>query len=335
MTLASDPLSVSVALCTYNGARFIREQIRSICRQSLPPREIVLSDDASSDGCVEIALRTVDDCNRERPANAVALRVLRNPAALRVTKNFEQAAMACEGDLIAFSDQDDAWRPDRLARMVAEFARRPDLLLLHTDARLVDAEGRPLGHSLFQALEVEPFELEGVHGGQAFDMLLRRNLVAGATAVFRRSLLADAAPFPVEWLHDEWLGIVAAAVGPVDLLEDELIDYRQHASNQVGARRHAFVDKLRKLLASRGDMPVRRVRKAELLLARLLALGAKVPPAAIAGVRSKLEHQRVRAALPARRLARCLPVLQEAMTGRYGSFGYGARDVLRDLLEGV
>jgi glycosyltransferase involved in cell wall biosynthesis len=328
-------LSVSVALCTHNGASFIREQVRSICLQTLPPREIVLSDDASSDDCVDIARAAVDECNSERPGHPVALSVLHNAVALRVTKNFEQAVRACEGDLIALSDQDDVWQPERLARMAAEFERRPDLLLLHTDARLVDGERRDLGQSLFHALEVKPFELNWIHGGNAFDVFLRRNLVTGATAVFRRSLLDDAVPFPVEWLHDEWLGMIAACLGGVDLLEEELIEYRQHASNQIGARRDSFMGKVRKALASRGDTHVKRAIKAEILLARLLEMGGRVPPAIIEEVRSKIEHQRFRAALPPGRIARCGPVLREAMTGRYNKFGRGVRGVVRDLFESV
>lgn len=335
LNMAKAPLSISVALCTYNGAAFIREQVRSICLQSRPPQEIVLSDDASSDGCVDIARAAVAECAAERPGHPVALRVLQNTTALRVTKNFEQAVRACEGDLIALSDQDDVWKPDRLARMAAEFERRPDLLLLHTDARLVDDDRKDLGQSLFHALEVKPFEMNWIHGGNAFDVFLRRNLVTGATAIFRRSLLADAAPFPVEWLHDEWLAIVASTVGGVDVLEDELIEYRQHASNQIGARRDTFVGKIRKALASRGDTHVKRAIKAELLLERLLTLGDRVSPVTIEKVRSKIEHQRFRAALPARRIERCVPVLREAMTGRYDKFGRGVRGVVRDLFESV
>lgn len=335
LNMATAPLSISVALCTYNGAAFIREQVRSICLQSRPPQEIVLSDDASTDGCVDIARAAVAECAAERPEHPVALRVLQNTTALRVTKNFEQAVRACEGDLIALSDQDDVWKPDRLARMAAEFERRPDLLLLHTDARLVDDDRRDLGQSLFHALEVKPFEMNWIHGGNAFDVFLRRNLVTGATAIFRRSLLADAAPFPVEWLHDEWLAIVASTVGGVDVLEDELIEYRQHASNQIGARRDTFMGKIRKALASRGDTHVKRAIKAELLLARLLTLGDRVSPVTIEKVRSKIEHQRFRAALPARRIERCVPVLREAMTGRYDKFGRGVRGVVRDLFESV
>jgi glycosyltransferase involved in cell wall biosynthesis len=327
--------SISVALCTYNGERFIREQLRSICLQSLAPREIVLSDDDSRDGCVALARATVEECLRERPGLAIDLRVLRNSPALRVTKNFEQATLACTHGLIALSDQDDVWHPERLARMAEAFERRPELLLLHTDARLVDSAGRPLGGSLFHALEVTRSERERIHDGRAFDVFLRRNLVTGATTMLRRSLLQGAAPFPAEWVHDEWLAIVAAAIGRVDVIEDALIDYRQHEANQIGARRDSFAGKVRKALASRGDTHVRRAYKAELLLARLQALGDQVPAGIVEKVRVKLEHQRFRAALPPNRLARCMPVLREAMTGRYEQFGRGVRGVVRDLFESV
>ena len=328
-------LSISVALCTHNGSRFIAEQVRSICLQSLPPTEIVLSDDASTDDGIEVARATLAACLRERPGLTIDFRVIRNVPALRVTKNFEQAARACTGDLIALSDQDDVWHPDRLARMVAPFDQRPDLLLLHTDARLVDGALKDLGQSLFHALEVQPFELAWIHGGRAFDVFLRRNLVTGATTLFRRALLEQALDFPKEWLHDEWLGIVASAIGRVDVLEEALIDYRQHESNQIGARRDSFMGKVRKALASRGTTHQDRARKAELLLERLLSLGDQVAADTIQKLRDKLEHQRFRAALPASRLARCVPVLREAMTGRYEKFGRGTRGVVRDLFESV
>jgi len=327
--------SISVALCTYNGARFIEEQVRSICMQTQPPMEIVLSDDASSDNCIDVARTTLEACMAERPGLSIPLRVIRNATALRVTKNFERAVSACSGDLIALSDQDDVWHPERLVRMAAEFAKRPDLLLLHTDARLVDGELRDLGQSLFHALEVKRFELEWIHAGQAFDVFLRRNLVTGATTVFRRSLLERALPFPKEWVHDEWMAIVAAATGRVDVLEEPLIDYRQHGGNQIGARRDTFMAKVRKALASRGDTHVIRALKAEQLLERLLSLGDLVAADTIRKLRDKLEHQRFRAALPPSRIARCLPVLREALTGRYNRFGRGARGVVRDLFESV
>jgi glycosyltransferase involved in cell wall biosynthesis len=322
---------VSVALCTYNGAHFIHDQIQSICQQSMSPIQIVVSDDASSDNCVELAESVIADWQRRH--SSMQLTIFRNGTARKVTKNFEQAVTACTGDLVALCDQDDIWHPTRLARMAAEFDKRSDLLLLHSNARLIDGQGQSLPGSLFDALEVQPFELEWIHKQRAFDVFLRRNLVTGATTVFRRSLLQHALPFPKEWLHDEWLAIVAAAMGGVDVLEDSLIDYRQHESNQIGARRETLIAKVRKAFSVRDHTLADRVVKIEILLARLQQCGDLVPIAVVEKVRKKLVHQRFRAALPKSRLARCLPVLYEALTGRYNQFGRGVHSIARDLFE--
>ena len=326
---------ISVALCTHNGADYIQEQIRSICRQSFLPCEIVLSDDASIDTCVADAQRALADCQRDNPSLDIPMRVIKNARPLGVTRNFSQAMLHCRGDFIALCDQDDVWHFHRLRRMVDEFESRPGLLLLHTNARLVDAECRTLGGSLFHALEVKPVELKRIHRGDAFAVFLRRNLVTGATTIFRRSLLAYAAPIPIQWLHDEWLAIIAAAVGEVDVLEEELIDYRQHGGNQIGARRDTFLRKVQMALASRGYTHHTRTVKAELLLARLLQIGNQVSADMINDVHRKVEHQRFRSELPANRLARVIPVMREALTGRYGRFGRGTRGVVRDLFESI
>lgn len=322
---------ISVALCTHNGARYLGEQLRSICAQSLLPGEIVLSDDASTDGTVSLARDIVRECLAGRPGSHIDLVVLQNQPALRVTKNFEQAVRACSGELIALCDQDDIWQPERLRIMQAQFAQRPELTLLHTDARLVDGQAQPLGQSLFEALEVQPVELEWIHGGLALQALLRRNLVTGATTIFRRSLLDAALPFPTEWLHDEWLGAIASVTGRVDVLEQPLIDYRQHGANEVGARRPTLAQNVRRAFASRGTKQQERARRAERLLERLTALGASSE--VLDRVRTKVSHQQFRAALPASRLARVLPVAAEILSGRYHGYDRGLQAVAADLLE--
>ncbi|WP_440533415.1 glycosyltransferase family 2 protein [Variovorax sp. YR566] len=323
-------LDVSVALCTRNGARYLPEQVRSICAQTPLPREIVLSDDGSTDDTLAVVRDTLAQCG---VADQVALRVFSNTPPLGVTRNFEQAARACSHELIALCDQDDAWHPGRLARMVAQFEARPDLLLLHTDARLVDAELKPLGSTLFHALEVQPAELAAIANGEAFGVLLRRNLVTGATTMFRKTLLDTALPFAPEWVHDEWLAAVAAAIGRVDVLPEPTIDYRQHASNQIGARRLTLSEKMAKAFAERGDKHVARLRRAEALLLRLQQLGARVPAAYLEAQRAKVEHQRFRAELPAARPLRLLLILIEAARGRYARFGRGGHAIAQDLLE--
>ncbi|KQX22341.1 glycosyltransferase family 2 protein [Variovorax sp. Root434] len=323
-------LDVSVALCTRNGARYLPEQIRSICTQTPLPREIVLSDDGSTDDTLAVVRDTLAQCD---VADRIELRVFSNVPPLGVTRNFEQAVRACSHDLIALCDQDDAWHPGRLARMVAQFESRPDLLLLHTDARLVDAELKPLGSTLFHALEVQPVELEAIAHGEAFGVLLRRNLVTGATTVFRKTLLEVALPFAPEWVHDEWLAAVAAAIGRMDVLPEPTIDYRQHASNQIGARRLTLSEKIAKAFVERGDKHVARLRRAEALLQRLQQLGTRVPARYLEAQRDKVAHQRFRAELPSARPLRLLPILIEAARGRYARFGRGGHAIVQDLLE--
>jgi glycosyltransferase involved in cell wall biosynthesis len=323
-------LEVSVALCTRNGARYLPEQVRSICAQEPPPREIVLSDDASTDDTLAVVRDTLAGCGM---ADRIALRVFSNAPPLGVTRNFEQAVRACSHELIALCDQDDVWHPGRLARMVAQFEARPDLLLLHTDARLVDGDLKPLGSTLFHALEVQPSELEAIAGGEAFGVLQRRNLVTGATTMFRRTLLEAALPFAPEWVHDEWLAAVAAATGRMDVLPEPTIDYRQHGNNQIGARRLTLSEKIAKAFVERGDKHVARLRRAEALLRRLQQLGDKVRPGCLDAQRDKVAHQRFRAGLPAARPLRLLPILVEAARGRYARFGRGKQAIVQDVFE--
>jgi glycosyltransferase involved in cell wall biosynthesis len=323
-------LAISVALCTRNGARFLPEQVRSICTQEPPPRQIVLSDDGSTDGSVDVVRRTLVECGA---AETIELIVFENHRPLGVTRNFEQAVRACTHELIALSDHDDMWHAGRLARMAAQFEARPGLLLLHTDARLVDAQGRPMGSTLFHALEVQPAELAAIAGGRAFDVLLRRNLVTGATTMFRRSLLDAALPFPAEWVHDEWLGAIAAALGAMDVLPEPLIDYRQHANNQIGARRFTLAEKVAKAFALRGATYIQRLQRADALLDRLQQLHGRVNAAYLQAQREKVAHQRFRAELPAPRWARLGKIAAEALRGRYGRFGRAGNAIVQDLFE--
>jgi len=321
---------VSVALCTHNGERYIREQLRSILAQSVVPSEIVVSDDASKDRTIELVRAAMAD----HPS--VSLKVLANATPLGVSRNFQQAALACSGDLIALSDQDDSWHPEKLESIVGVFALRPDVALVHTDARLVTGDGTPVGLSLLRSLEVQPREIHEIHHGQAFAALLRRNLVTGATAVFRSSLMKSAAPFPESWVHDEWLAIIAAATATTELLEHQLVDYRQHGANQIGARKLTMRDKVRKLREPRGERNEHLVERAIALTERLRELeqlGVHVDPSRTELARRKLAHERARLQLPIARIRRVLPVLGAASRGTYRAFGRGVQDVVRDIVQ--
>lgn len=321
-----------MALCTYNGERFVADQLRSILAQTYLPAQIVVSDDGSSDDTVAIVRQVFAQFESERSESSPVLTVLLNAKPLGVTANFERATMACTEDLIALSDQDDLWMPDRLERMVAQFASDPALTLLHSDARLVDDRGNPLGGNLSAAIGFGSWERRRIAAGRALDVLLRRNVVTGATTMFRRTLLASAAPFPAPWVHDEWLAMVAAVVGRVSFLAETLTDYRQHASNQIGAAKPSLADQVSRVREPRAERNSRLLRRAQVLDERLRQMSG-VSEHVRELVAAKRRHEEARSALPLARGLRVIPVLVHAAGGGYSRFGRARYDVVRDLLQ--
>ena len=323
--------TISVALCTHNGAEFIEAQLRSILAQSVLPIQIVISDDASQDETLSVVHGVFG--TDEVEALGITVTVLNHVKNVGVTSNFERALLACTGDLVALCDQDDIWHPDRLESAQRRFEDASELLLLHSDARLVDRNGAPLGYSLFDALDLTDEERAAITGGRGLEALLKRNLITGATTMIRRTLVDRATPFPKPWVHDEWLGIVAAATGRIDLLPEQLIDYRQHGANQIGVRRLGIRGKIGRIFEPRGGRNLYLASRAAVMASRLALLGDLVPERIMELADGKLHHLKVRAELPDRRLGRLAPVLREIRTGRYSRFSRGRGDILRDLLQ--
>ncbi|MCY7298876.1 MAG: glycosyltransferase family 2 protein, partial [Ilumatobacteraceae bacterium] len=312
-------VNVSVALCTYNGAAYLEEQLLSIFGQTLRPHEIVVSDDGSTDETLTVLGRVVAAWRGE----GIEVVVLRNTTALGVTANFEQALAACSGDLIALCDQDDVWWPERVECMVAEFTRRPALQMVHADARLVDAAGATLGFTLLHTLGVSNADRAAVHAGQAIDAYLRRNIVTGATMMVRRELVKRSRPFPAAWVHDEWLAMVAAATGLVDLLEEPLTDYRQHGGNQIGVTNLDASGKLGRLRAPRTERNARLLARAAALQQRASGFEPAASAAVVALIAAKLAHESMRSALAPHRALRVVPIVRAWRRGDYTRFGLG------------
>ncbi|MEV8214501.1 glycosyltransferase family 2 protein [Leifsonia sp. NPDC077715] len=332
MTDAAAAPAISVALCTYNGARFVRRQLAGILAQTLPPAQLVVSDDASADDTVAIVEQEIA-AHRASGAPTPELLLLRNETPLGVTANFEQALRACTGGLIALSDQDDEWEPDKLERMAAYFAQRLGLGFLHTDATLIDDDGLPAGGTLFGVLEVTDEERAAVHSGHAFDVFVRRNLATGATAMVTADLLRIALPFPAEWVHDEWLAVQAAARDRLDLSERPLTRYRRHDENQIGAGDPTLRHKVGRVLGRRGDRN-RMLAVRSRILSERLAAAADVSWENRTLAEEKAVFEAERAALPVSRPARVARVIRLARGGRYARLASRGRlDVLRDLLQ--
>ena len=211
-------VELSVALCTYNGARYIGELLESIVHQTVPPGEIVARDDGSTDDTLAIV--------SEYAARYPAIRwdVVRNEERLGVRRNFEEAIRRTSGRYIALADQDDVWEPDKL-EVLLRHMREKRVALAHSDVSLVDREGRPI-----------PAAGTGLPRERTLDdYVLGANNVIGCTCLFDSALKAYAFPFPRYYFyHDQWLAIFACRHGGISREDRALVRYRLHGDNVVG-----------------------------------------------------------------------------------------------------
>lgn len=190
-------VTVSVAFAAFRGESLTEEQLRSITSQAAPPSEVVVFDDASDDGTIEV----VQDFASELGVRVVACRQPRNRGLIG---NFESAIQATTGDIVFLSDQDDVWYPHKIAKVLETFDRNPAVELVFSDADLVDKNLRPLGRTPWQSIGFSNVDRDLMRSTHAFDLLLRRFLVTGATLAFRRSLLDVVLPLSKHLIHDAW-----------------------------------------------------------------------------------------------------------------------------------
>ncbi len=222
-------MKISVALCTYNGAEYLQQQLDSIAAQSRQPDELVVCDDRSTDASADIARKFAASA-----AFPVSVRV--NDANLGSTSNFAGAIELCTGDIIVLSDQDDVWLPEKLARIEAEFDSHPKTGLVFSDAIITDAGLRPIGASLWREM-FRRYDREMFANGRAAEVLLQHNVVTGATLAFRSALREAILPIPKldDYIHDAWISLIAALSSETRSIPRPLIMYRQHSSQQLGA----------------------------------------------------------------------------------------------------
>ena len=319
---------LSIALCTYNGARFLAPQLESYVRQTRPPDELVACDDVSSDDTLAILERFAAQA-------AFPVRIVRNEARLGSTKNFERAIGLCTGDLIATSDQDDVWLPDKLALSEAALLARPHCGLVFTNADVVDDELRSLGHHLWDAIHFGVLVRRRVRRGRSFDVLLRQWLVTGATMMFRAEHRPHVLPIPGNWVHDGWIAFIIGALAPIGFVDRATMQYRQHADQQIGGKKlnwRQLYERAREVGRSHFRLDYERFA---LAYERLTALAPLLRDSrCLARVARKVRHQQRRLAIAEcpSRWRRMLWTLDELLHWGYQRYSPATTHFLKDLL---
>jgi glycosyltransferase involved in cell wall biosynthesis len=190
----SKRLSLSIALATYNGERYISEQLGSIACQTRLPDELVISDDASTDATQAI----IKSFAQNAP---FPVRIVENGERLGSTGNFERAIRLCSGDIIFLCDQDDVWYSNKIALIEERFIDNPDAGAVFTDADVVDENLRTFGRRLWRTFRFSPKEQAQVAASDALAVLLRHPVVTGANMAFRSTYRDLVLPLPDTW-HD-------------------------------------------------------------------------------------------------------------------------------------
>ena len=334
-------MKISIALCTYNGEKFLREQLNSIARQTLLPDELVVCDDCSSDSTMEILKEF-----RERVPFPV--HIYRNEINLGSTKNFEKAIGLCSCDIIALCDQDDIWKPHKLERLEEVLRANPDAGYVFSDAQLVDDNRKPLGYSLWESIGFRGKIRERFIQGDQFRCFLQQHIVTGATMAFRASVGRLAMPFPSDglWIHDGWIVIIASATGAIGIpLHEPLVAYRQHAGQQIGApepskmRKTNLYEKYLELKAATeylfGAWESRCIQVLE-VKGKLQQLAVSYPTVALKRNLEILQEFEThfltrRKILTSKNIKRYGLILREAFSGRYAQFSDSWRSIFRDM----
>jgi glycosyltransferase involved in cell wall biosynthesis len=215
-------------MCTYNGSNYLREQLASIASQTRLPEELVVCDDGSTDMTPEV----VSEFARTAP---FPVRYYRNAQNLGSTKNFEQAMALCSGDLIALSDQDDVWMQEKLERQADMLERDPKLDGVFTDAVLIDKESKPVGEYLWARINFTDRDQRKYCSGDGLSVLLKRNVVTGATVMIRSHAQKFFVPIPEALVHDTWIAWMLTLYSRLDPMPEPLLAYRLHEHQQCGA----------------------------------------------------------------------------------------------------
>ena len=336
-------MKISVAMCTFNGERFLSRQLSSIATQSRLPDELLVNDDGSTDATVKLV---------ENFAGVVPfpVEVSVNERHLGVTRNFESVIRRCSGDVIVLCDQDDVWLPHRLEVLEEKLSSAPETAVAFSDAYLINENGKRTGDRLWGIVGFGKRQQAHLRR-DPFGQLMGRSIVSGCTLAVRADHRDLILPFPSEEtnsqmrvLHDRWISLVLAPAFGLEVIDEPLVEYRLHPRQRVGIP----ALQIRKLVPSSmlrwrsAAVPtkehVARLRATiellETVSSRLeVRLHGPRRDTAIAKVTDAIAHLRARESLDETRFTRVPGLLRELGSGRYQRYSLGLASAFADLVR--
>lgn len=326
-------MKISIALCSYNGAHYISDQLKSIKLQTRMPDELVVCDDGSNDETLAILYAFKEECSFE-------VNIYRNITRLGSVKNFEKAIGICVGDIIVLTDQDDVWVSEKLSIIEDVFEKHTDAGYVFSDAELINADGADLGHSLWNSLGFKKPLINRFKNGKQLSCLFRKPIVTGATMAIRASLKQYILPFPEKtfFVHDLWIALVASSINKCGLpLAEKLIQYRLHSDQQIGVKDSTINALYRDFVEYDKNNLIEHAVAYEFMVDHLRCL-QKVynlnVSESVFQIEKKYSHLNKRYAIhSAHPLARLRLLIQEILSGRYFVYSDSWKSIIRDLFS--
>lgn len=225
-------MMISIAMTSYNGEKFISEQISSILSQTIEDFELIICDDCSTDHTLSILKEYKEKDSR--------IKIIQNKNQLGFLKNFEQAISLCTGDYIACSDQDDIWTNNHLEYLLNNIGEND---CIGANGIIIDNLGKKIGSTVKESLSVE---YEPSNSDSLFKHECFYNLIQGTACLFKKTLLSSILPFPdgIKF-HDHWIALNAAMQNGCKYTSDIILHYRTHSQNVTGFRKFNLVHSLK------------------------------------------------------------------------------------------
>jgi len=318
---ANKSLKISIAMCTYNGENFIREQLNSFVSQSRLPDELIICDDRSTDNTINI----IRDFIKTAPFN---VQLIINEKQLGSTKNFEKAILHCKGDIIFLSDQDDIWEKNKVALIEDKFIQNKKVGMVFTNAAMVDQSLNDLGYSLWETIPFSEKE-QTYFPNQPIEVLIRKNIVTGATMAFRSIYTEMMIPFSENWIHDAWIAVlIGAKEGTlIEIIDQPLIKYRQHSNNQLGAVKKNLSEQISVAKSMSVMLNIQFKDIEDILIQKKVNIKDHV----LKMIQQKQKHVELRNNLSPSMIKRILQVGKEASSLNYNKYSNGFKTILKDI----
>lgn len=222
---------VSICLATFNGEKYLKQQLDSIVNQTYKNLHVVVQDDCSSDDTMAIL---------ESYKDKLDIEIYQNDKNLGYIKNFESLIQKAKGDYVTICDQDDIWEPNKITNLVKNIK---DNSLIYSDSILIDENGNSLNKTLSKKLKNR-----FIDSSTALNFLYD-NCVSAHAVLFKKELLPYIKDFPKIIYFDNYIAATASSLDGVKYIDENLVQYRQHSSNTLGNKTKAKTDMKKRVLS--------------------------------------------------------------------------------------